>query len=97
TGPGDTPSRQRIFSCRPRVPADEPRCARTILSSLAYRAYRRPVTSTEIDRLLTLYHAGRQQGAFDTGIEFGLRAILANPKFVFRTEARSSEASIDDY
>ena len=90
TGPGDTPSRQRIFSCRPRVPADESRCARTILSALAYRGYRRPVTSAEIDRLLTLYRAGRQQGSFDTGIEFGLRAILASPKFVFRTERRRS-------
>jgi len=97
TGPGDTPSRQRIFSCRPRVAADEARCARTILSSLAYHGYRRPVTSAEIDRLLTLYEAGRQQGSFDTGIEFGLRAILANPKFVFRTEGRSPESSIDDY
>ena len=97
TGPGDTPSRQRIFSCRPRGPADESRCARTILSALAYHGYRRPVTSAEIDRLLTLYRAGRQQGSFDTGIEFGLRAILANPKFVFRTEGRSPESSIDDY
>ena len=52
TGPGDTPSRQRIFTCRPRVPAEELRCARTILSALAYRGYRRPVTSAEIDRLL---------------------------------------------
>jgi hypothetical protein len=96
TVPGDTPSRQRIFSCRPRVPADESRCARSILSALAYRGYRRSVTAAEIDRLLTLYREGRQQ-SFDTGIEFGLRAILANPKFVFRAEGRSREPSIDDY
>ena len=97
TAPGDTPSRRRIFSCRPRVQADEARCARTILSTLAYHGYRRPLTAAELDRLLTLYRAGRQQGSFDTGIEFGLRAILANPKFVFRTEGRLPEPATDDY
>jgi hypothetical protein len=97
TGPGDTPSRQRIFSCRPRVQADESRCARTILSALAHRGYRRPTTNAEIDRLVMLYSAGRQEGSFDTGIELALRAILANPKFVFRAEGESRGSGVDDY
>jgi hypothetical protein len=99
---GDTPSRRRIFTCRP-VAAEELTCARTILSALGSRAYRRPMTKAETDRVLTLYHGGRQQGTFETGIEFGLRGILANPKFVFRAEAdpvnvpRGSPYRIDDY
>ena len=97
TGPGDTPSRQRIFTCRPG-PAPTSRAARRRFSPrwpTADTGARSP--AAEIDRLLTLYRAGREQGAFDTGIEFGLRAILANPKFVFRAEGRSPESRIDDY
>ena len=85
TGTGDTPSRRKIFTCRPAL-SEEMRCAGAILSTLGSRAYRRPITKAESDRLLTLYRAGRQQGTFETGIEFGLRGILANPKFVLRAE-----------
>jgi hypothetical protein len=93
TGPGNTPSRQRIFTCRPgersggsgpRV--DEPSCARTILSGLARRAYRRPVTDDDLAPVMNLYAEARKKGSFDTGIEQGLRLILASPKFLFRTE-----------
>jgi mono/diheme cytochrome c family protein len=92
-GPGNTPSRQRIFTCRPgersggsapRV--DEPSCARTILSGLARRAYRRPVTDDDLAPVMNLYAEARKKGSFDTGIEQGLRLILASPKFLFRTE-----------
>ena len=99
---GDTPSRRRIFSCRP-ASSDEETCAKSILSTLASKAYRRPVTRAELDRLSVLYRAGRQQGSFETGVEFGLRGILANPKFVFRAERDPADASagstyrIDDY
>jgi hypothetical protein len=89
-GPGDTPSRRRVFTCRPEqsrgVKASEDGCARTILSGLARRAYRRPVTSADIDPILQRYTDGRAKGTFDNGIEQGLRLILANPKFIFRTE-----------
>jgi mono/diheme cytochrome c family protein len=85
-GPGDTPSRRRVFVCQPK-PADEPACARTILSVLARRAYRRPVTSADIDPLMQRYVDGRAKGTFDNGIEQGLRLMLASPKFIFRTEA----------
>jgi hypothetical protein len=102
SGAGETPSRRRIFSCRP-ASSDEETCANTILSALASKAYRRPVTMAELDRLLILYRAGRQQGSFETGVEFGLRGILANPKFVFRAERDPADAAagttyrIDDY
>jgi len=86
TGPGATPSRQRIFSCRPATAADELPCARKILSILAHRAYRRPLTDKDVELLLTFYQKGRNQGNFDNGIETALRLILADPKFLFRYE-----------
>jgi hypothetical protein len=89
-GPGDTPSRRRVFTCQPAATAAaaaEMTCARTILTSLAKRAYRRPVTSADMDPILERYAAGRGKGTFDSGIEQGLRLILANPKFIFRTES----------
>jgi mono/diheme cytochrome c family protein len=93
TGPGDTPSRRRIFICRPTSPEALPRastheetdCAKTILSTLARRAYRRPV-DTEIDTLLAFYESGRKTGTFDNGIESAVRFILTSPKFIFRDE-----------
>ena len=86
TGPGDTPSRRRIFACRPSSAGEEGTCARTILSAIARRAYRRPVTADDMEPILALYQEGRKGGTFETGIERGLRLILASPKFLFRTE-----------
>ena len=90
-GPGDTPSRRRVFSCRPEQGraasvSQEEVCASTILSTLARRAYRRPVTKADTSRLLTFYRAGRAKGTFDTGIQMALRRLLASPTFVFRVE-----------
>src|SRR5207244_82191 len=81
TGPGDTPSRRRIFVCRPTSSADETPCARQILFALAHRAYRRPVTQADVDPLLALYATGREKGTFDTGIELALRLMLTSPSF----------------
>jgi mono/diheme cytochrome c family protein len=87
TGPGDTPSRRRIFVCNPASSKDEVSCARQILSTLARRAYRRPVTDADMETLLSFYQAGRNQGGnFEAGIENSLRLILASPKFLFRSE-----------
>jgi hypothetical protein len=92
TGPGDTPSRRRIFVCRPEDSKDEVPCARQILSTLARRAYRRPVTDGDMETLLSFWQAGRnsaeknQGGGFEAGIENSLRLILASPKFLFRSE-----------
>src|SRR5688572_12522014 len=85
-GPGDTPSRKKVFVCRPASPRDEATCAKRIVSSLARRAYRRPVSDDDIAPLLTFYQKGRETGDFDTGIEMALRRILADPLFVFRFE-----------
>ena len=86
SGAGDTPSRRRIFICKPENQKEEDPCARRILSSLAQRAYRRPVTSADLDLLLPFYKEGRQKGSFENGIQLALRRVLASPTFVFRTE-----------
>ncbi len=86
TGPGNTPSRRRIFVCRPTGAADETPCARKILGTLARRAYRQPVSDADMRTLMSFYQAGRRDGGFEGGIEEGLQRILASPKFVFRVE-----------
>jgi hypothetical protein len=93
TGSGDTPSRRRIFVCRPNAPSAETPCATRIVTTLARRAYRRPVTRAELARLMTFYEGSRRTGTFDTGIERALRAILASSKFVFRFETEPADAS----
>ena len=90
TSAGDTPSRRRIFRCRPSGAADETSCAATIISALARRAYRRPVTSADMTRLMALYASGRRGRTFDAGIQFALRGLLASAKFVFRAERNPS-------
>ena len=97
TGAGDTPSRRRLLVCTPASPADELPCARTILSTLATRAYRRPIapSSPELDTLLEFYRAGRAnpvspkpngEGGFEFGIERAVARILVDPQFLFRFE-----------
>jgi mono/diheme cytochrome c family protein len=90
TGGTDTPSRQRLFSCRPRSAADERTCATEIVSTLARRAYRRPVTKVDLDPLMAFFDRGRASGNFDSGIELALRGVLVSPKFIFRLEHDSS-------
>jgi hypothetical protein len=87
TSAGDTPSRRRIFICKPDNQSQEEPCARKILSTLAQRAYRRPVTAADLELLLPFYKEGRQKGSFETGIQLALRRLLASPTFVFRAEA----------
>ena len=86
TGSGDTPSRKRIFVCRPATSSEELPCAKKILTSLARRAYRRPVNDSDLEILLTFYQKGRNKGSFDTGIETALRLMLTDPKFLYRSE-----------
>ena len=88
TGSGETPSRQRIFVCRPATPADETPCAREILSTLARRAYRGHVADGDVDVLLDFYADSRTAGgSFDDGIELALRRLLVSPEFLYRIEA----------
>jgi mono/diheme cytochrome c family protein len=88
-GVGDTPSRRRLFVCRPAGPdkAQEDECAVEILATLMRRAYRRPVAKAEVDGPMAFYREGRAEGGFDGGIAMALSAVLANPEFLFRVES----------
>ena len=100
TGPGDTPSRRRIFVCRPPAsdpasaaaapapPPQEAACARQILSALATRALRRPVAQRDatVDMLMEFFRSGRSLRGFDTGIQYALARLLVDPQFIFRFE-----------
>ncbi len=83
----ESPSRRKIFVCRPENRAEEESCARQILTNLATRAFRHPAEAGEIDPLMTFYQAGRSAGEFDGGIELALQRVLADPKFLYRMEA----------
>ncbi|HYU80398.1 MAG TPA: DUF1592 domain-containing protein [Vicinamibacterales bacterium] len=80
----DTTPRRRILICRPNARAGEAACARQIISALARRAYRRPVTAADMDLLLRFYEEGRAAGGFEKGIEQALTRILVSPSFLFR-------------
>ena len=88
TGPGNSPSRQRIFACQPVTARDEPGCAETILARLARLAYRRPLTGEDTRILMSFYESGRQDGgSFDAGIRSALVRMLVSPSFLFRAES----------
>jgi hypothetical protein len=86
TGPGATASRKAIFSCRPSAVAEEATCARSILTRLSRRAYRRPVGELDLAPLMRLYDAGRKGASFDRGIQMAIAGILSSPDFTFRVE-----------
>jgi mono/diheme cytochrome c family protein len=90
TGLSETPSRKRIFACKPASAADEASCAQSILDRLARQAFRRPVTPAETEFLFSYYKEGRKDGGFEGGIQRVVQAILANPNFVFRFERTPS-------
>jgi hypothetical protein len=97
---GETPSRKKIFICRPaeagssegiklaslNSSTDADSCARNILSSLAHRAYRRPVSENDLQHLLKFYETGKGQGGFEVGIRMALERLLVGPEFLFRIE-----------
>jgi hypothetical protein len=95
SGVGDTPSRRKVFVCRPVAGADDVPCAKKILSVLARQAYRRPVTDADLEDLLTLYVSGRNRGGFESGIRMAVQAMIANPKFVFRFERAPANVAPD--
>ncbi len=86
--PGDTASRQRIFTCRPSGVRGEQEesCAREIITGLARRAYRRPVTADDVEPLIGIYREGRESRDFEAGIERALEALLSMPRFLMRVE-----------
>ena len=86
TGVSDTPSRKRVFVCRPQSVDEEDACAERIISTLARRAFRRAPVEADLQPLRAFYRAGRDEGTFETGIRRALTAILADPKFLYRAE-----------
>ncbi len=86
TGPGDTPSRRRLFVVRPKSPDEEDACAKRILLALIRLAYRRSATHADLDRILPFYLDARREADFDAGIEAALSAILVSREFLFRVE-----------
>jgi hypothetical protein len=86
TGVSDTPSRRRIFTCRPLSSADEIGCATRVLTALGTKAYRRPLTQEDVDGLLKFYATARKQGNFEMGIRTAIQAMLVSPHFIFRVE-----------
>jgi hypothetical protein len=93
SGPGDTPSRRRIFACQPASQAEEIGCARRILAQLARRAYRRPVTDGDLEDLTPFYTEGRAAGGFESGIQLALERLLVSPQFLFRIEREPAGAA----
>ena len=83
---GNSRSREKLFVCAPTSSEEEPRCARQIISTLARRAYRRPLTETDLEVPLQLYADGAARGGFESGVELALRGILVSPNFLFRFE-----------
>ena len=92
TGVSDTPSRRKIFICRPTGSGDEIPCARKIVQNLAGDAYRRPANSEDVESLMEFYGEGRKGRDFEAGVKAALQALLASPKFVFRFESTPAGA-----
>ena len=96
TGPGETASRKKIFTCRPANAQDELPCARAILTTLSRRAYRRPVTENDLEAPLSFFQRGRNNGgSFEAGIESALQLILASPEFLVRFEPDPDNVTAD--
>ena len=85
-GADNTPSRRRIFVCRPTDPSEEQACAKKILSTLMRRAYRRSISEADLERPMAFYREGKSERDFDAGIGKALSAVLINPEFLFRVE-----------
>jgi hypothetical protein len=92
TGVSDTPSRAKIFSCRPTSAADERRCGESILRRLASEAFRRPAPEEGMAELMKLYDAAAAQEGFEVGVRTGLQGILISPDFLFRLEREPDDA-----
>ena len=86
SGLGETPGRKRIFVCEPKSSADEAPCARKIISTVARRAFRRPVTDRDMTTLMSFYQTGRKAKDFEEGVRMALTGILASPSFLYRAE-----------
>jgi len=86
TGPGSTPSREKVFSCYPATNDEETACAEAIITDMATRAFRGPVTDREVGSIMTFYQQGYREGEFEGGVQQALSRILIDPRFLIRFE-----------
>ena len=93
SGASDTPSRRRLFICRPSGTADEEACARKITATLLRRAYRRAVADADVISVLPFYREGRSEAGFERGIQRVLERVLVSPEFLFRIEYRPADVA----
>ena len=93
SGMSETPSRERIFTCRPQATADELPCAREILTRLTRQAFRRPVTDADLEIPLAFYEQGRASGDFEAGVRNALMIVLATPEFLYRFTAPPEDSA----
>jgi hypothetical protein len=93
TGLSSSPSRDKIFVCKPTESSDERRCATEIVTQLAERAFRRPITDEDLGSLMAFYDAGSRDG-FESGVRDALSAVLASPHFIYRAESGSSAGTV---
>ena len=96
TGVSETPTRSRIFSCRPTTLAEEIPCAEEIVARLGPQAFRRPLTESDRDALMSFYQMGADQGGFEIGVRTAIEAMLASPDFVFRMEEAPSGVQVGE-
>jgi len=91
TGPGNTPSRQLIFSCYPATNDEPTSCAETIVENMAGRAFRAPVNDSDVQSIMTFYQQGFREGGFEEGIQQAVSRILIDPRFLVRFEEEPEE------
>ncbi|MES2625815.1 MAG: DUF1592 domain-containing protein [Pseudomonadota bacterium] len=96
SGAGETPSRQRVFTCMPREVSEETRCAREILTNLASRAWRHPAAEESVDTLMNFFEDGKALRGFETGVQYALARILVDPQFVYRFEKEPEHLQVGD-
>jgi len=94
TGLSASPTRSKIFICRPKAEREELACANRIVENLARHAFRRPVTAEDVNPLMAFYKAGRDAGGFEAGVRDAVSAILASPHFLYRVEAGDTAAGV---
>jgi hypothetical protein len=93
TGISETPSRRKIFTCRPTAAPDEIPCAKKIIAALTRQAYRRPATDADLEDLLSVYQHSRTGSDFETGIRGVVQTIITDPEFLFRFERTPATAA----
>jgi len=91
-GSGETLSRQKIFTCYPKSPAENPACSRKVISSLARHAFRKPIADADLAPLMKVYEEGAKDGGFEAGVQMAVQRILAGPEFLFRVEQEPANA-----